>query len=107
MLPGMDKDLGMILSQFPGNGSALDKLGSCPDNSDDLHGNYLLVYDIFVEEKSDFLIFNYRLCPMHRGFSKGKRFGVFFFTHREFKTRVLGMYCKGSKTGCGFLLLPE
>jgi hypothetical protein len=37
MLPGMDKDLGMILPDLPGHGSALDELGACPDNRDDLH----------------------------------------------------------------------
>ena len=42
------------------------------------------------------------LCPVHHGFSKCKRFGIFFFANREFKTGVSCMNCKGSKTGCSF-----
>ena len=35
-------------------------------------------------------------------FRKRKRFGIFFFANREFKTGVSCMNCKGSKTGCSF-----
>ena len=35
-------------------------------------------------------------------FCKRKRFGIFFFAHREFKTRVSCMNSKRSKTGCSF-----
>lgn len=42
MLPGMDKDLRMILPDLPGHSSALDELGPSADNGDDLHDDYLL-----------------------------------------------------------------
>jgi len=38
MLPGMDEDLLVLLPELPGERGALDKLRTCPDNGDDLHG---------------------------------------------------------------------
>jgi len=38
MLAGMDKDLGMFRPELAGERGALDELGTCSDNRDDLHG---------------------------------------------------------------------
>jgi len=45
VLPGMNEDFGMILPELTGNRGALDKLGSCSDNRDNHHGNFLFVHD--------------------------------------------------------------